>query len=111
MLHVRDKDKTLWQITKDFITNEVEVGEIFSRKSMFCYAYPETHAQKNKGKIHTIDNYRALLTKVEIITATRKPGMYKKLREIPTDLSLGRVRKIASDHSWKRWFIPMEERI
>jgi len=111
MLHTRDKNKTLWEITKNFVNDEVEVGEIFSRKCLFCYAYPETHAQKNKGQVHTIDGYRALLSKVEIITATEKPGMYKKLREVPAELSLGMVRKIASDHSWKSWFIPMEERI
>ena len=94
---------------KEFINTRIKVEEKFTRKNMFNYVYSESF--NVWSKVHTLDNYRACLMKVEILDVTDKKGIYIKLQNIPEDLKLNKLKQIAYDHTWRKWFIPMKDKL
>lgn len=100
----RDK-RTFWELMKEFINVKIKTGSIFTRSTMISYMYP------NIGKLmqhHTnvVDSYKALLIhpNVNIIEKTTIRGQYRKVRDIPNDISITTLKKIYSDNSWMNWF-------
>ncbi len=54
----------------------------------------------------TIDNYRSLLTKLEILE-TISPGVYIKRKKVDVTWKLKFVRDMADSGCWKSWFIQL----
>ena len=89
--------------------DSIEVGKKFTRQHMIRKLYGvDAAANKISRKMLTIDNYRALLTKCEIVTRI-KPGVYRKEMNVPKETQYSLIREISSDESWRRWFIGMDE--
>ena len=106
------KKKPIWNLMKCFINYRANIGEKFTREAMLKYIYPDPNVcyyMRKNG--NTVDSYRLLLSKVEIVKNTDELGVYIKLRDIPNRLTTTRLKKIAGDKSWKSWFIPVDERM
>ncbi len=102
-------NKSLWELMKNYINN-IKIGNKFTRKDMLTYIYPSINDDDIRHIENTPDQYRSLLTNVEILKATDKPGIYIKLQNIPDNLTTSKLKKIVGDKSWRKWFIPIEER-
>ena len=99
-------ERTIWDQVKDFI-NEKQNGDIIIRKEIIQTIYVEEF----KIPHNTISSYLNCLNQVGIINHASKPGLYIKVRDIPIALTMSRLKEIAFDKSWKRWFITLEDRI
>lgn len=98
---------TIWGDMKDFI-NRKENGEIIKRQEILEHIFPSPYRTIfNRG---SVDVYRSNLTKLGILEVI-KAGVYKKLRDIPEDLSCSLLQKIALDKTWKQWFVPLDEKM
>ncbi len=105
-------NKSVWDLVKNFINYRANAGEKFTRKDMLKYIYHDPNVcQYMRTHNNTADNYRLLLTKVNIVKTTDARGIYTKLRNVPNRLTTTRLRKIAADKSWKSWFVPFDEKI
>ena len=110
--HIISKDnKPLWELMKEYINDHIKIGNKFTRKDMLNYIYPNIGSDDMCYIKNTPDNYRCLLTNVEILKATNEPGIYIKLQNIPDNLTTSKLKKIVADKSWRKWFIPINERI
>lgn len=89
----------LWETLVDYI-NKKEIGEILTRKELL----------QIKIKYHSIDTYRNHLSKAGFLE-TISPGKYRKLRNIPENMSVNTLTKIAYDKTYRRWFMNIEDRI
>jgi len=89
-----------WEYVKRKV-NQRDVGKHVYRKFLV------NHIKANEG---TIDSYVYILVKIGFLVKV-KPGKYQVIHHIPKKLSLSKAREIAYDQSWKKWFIPLEERI
>jgi len=101
---------TLWSLTVTYINN-VKINETFKRQELFNGIRNLKTRFFYQCVIHepTIDTYRMWLTSSEFIEKTENPGVYKKLQDIPEDLTITKLRKYLYGDSWKKWFIPREE--
>ena len=61
------------------------------------------------SKTSTVDGYRYLLCRINVLERT-DTGQYKKLRSLPKSITSTKARRIATDQSWKNWFIKLEDR-
>lgn len=104
-------DRSVWEIFQEFINEEISIGENFSRHKMLNYIYPALGIEIEYYTELTPDHYRLFLTKEHVgVLKQVKNGLYKKLRNIPKGLTTTRLTKIARDKTWKRWFIPFDDR-
>jgi len=110
--HIISKDnKPLWELMKEYINDHIKIGNKFTRKDMLNYMYPNIGRDDMCYITNTPDTYRWLLVKVKILKVANKPGIYIKLQNIPDKLTTTELKKIASDKSWREWFIPLDEKI
>lgn len=63
-----------------------------------------------KAKPATIDSYVYTLILIGFLVKV-SPGKYQVMQHIPKKMSLTKARELAYDKSWKKWFIPLEERL
>ena len=94
-----------WTKLKIFINDNYKIEDIMLRQTLI----------KNHGKrpIYTIDTYRSQLTIIGIVEKV-KPGKYKLICKIPDNMNTTDLIDLVSDirkYPWKRWFMPIEERI
>lgn len=105
-------NKSVWVLMREFINKRVMIGENFTRRNMITYIYPDPNVcHYMRSNNNTPDSYRLLLNKVGIVKNTDKLGVYIKLRDIPDKLTTTKLQEIATDKSWKSWFIPVDERL
>jgi len=103
LVPVTTKDnRSIWDLLKEFI-NSMSDNDIFTRRDMLHYIYgiDSTH----RG---TVDTYRNLLTKIGILEMTLKPGRYKRIRNIPNELTTKLLQEMTNQNSWKSWFISLD---
>lgn len=55
----------------------------------------------------TVDIYRKLLTEANVLLYI-KPGTYKKIQDIPEQLTTTKLLKFLNLSKWRRWFTPLE---
>jgi len=106
------ENKNIWLLMKEFINIHVQTGELFTRATMLEYIYPDI-ANSIKNIINTADTYRCLLCNenIPILEATKKLGTYKKLQDIPMNLTTTKLKEIVTEKSWKSWFVPFENKL
>ena len=102
--------KPIWYLMKNYINKHIKIGNEVTRKNLLKYIYPKCGNIIWNGET-SVDSYRWLLVKVEFLKVTNKQGTFLKLRNIPSELTLTKIRKVASDKSWREWFIPLDEKI
>ncbi len=109
-LQKRD-DRSIWEIFQEFVNEKINVDGNFSRREMLEYVYPTLGMDVERYMNLSPDHYRSCLTKDHImILKLVETGLYKKLQNIPKGLTTTRLIKIARDKTWKRWFIPFDDR-
>lgn len=85
------------------INSEVSRQELLSIFDKLGEVPPRRYMQDTS----TVDNYRALLTRVKILSMI-EPGLYK-IEALPKkDLTLQRVREILKKPTWEKWFRELE---
>lgn len=89
-----------WEYVKKKI-NQRPVGKHVYRKFLINHI---------KAKPATIDSYVYTLILIGFLVKV-KPGKYQVIQHIPKKMSLTKARELAYDKTWKKWFIPLEERI
>jgi hypothetical protein len=102
----RKKKKTLFDAVRAFI-NSKEDGYIITRTELIHVIY-ET---KPKNGMLTTDLYRADLTKLGFLK-TVEPGRYKKLYNIPEELTISKIREVIKNKSnWRGWFMKLHDQL
>ena len=99
---------TVWNRYKTFI-NTLQPNQTFDRKFMFRRIYGINNGSELVKRINTIDQYRRYSILCGILSHEGL-ALYKKISNIPEKLTLTEFVKVAYDDSWKKWFIPLEER-
>jgi hypothetical protein len=105
------KNKTgfpIWVKYKNFINN-LQPNQKFTRKFMFRRIYGINDGSVLVARENCIDHYRRYSVLCGIITHEGL-GLYKKISNIPDNLTLNEFVKVAYDEPWKTWFVPQEER-
>lgn len=100
--------ETLWNKYKIFI-NTLQPNQKFTRKFMFRRIYGINDGSVLVARENSIDHYRRYSVLCGVITHEGL-GLYKKVSNIPKNLSLTEFTRVAYDDSWKTWFVPQEER-
>lgn len=94
--------KEAWKTLIKYI-NKKEVGEIILRKELI------QDLSESFRSYSTVDFYREVLCRIGTLQYVSR-GQYRKLRDIPKDLSSSNAREYAfMKPQWKRWFIPFDE--
>lgn len=100
---------TIWALMKEFV-NSKEDGSFITRAELIEHILPERRKPSAKQTYSTIDVYRSHLTNIKVLE-TVTLGYYMKLRDIPEDLSSSLLKKISLDKTWKKWFLPLDDKI
>ena len=101
-------EETVWSKYKTFI-NTLQPNQTFDRKFMFRRIYGINNGSELAKRVNTIDQYRRCSILCGVISHEGL-ALYKKISNIPESLSITEFTRIAYDDSWKKWFIPLEER-
>lgn len=112
MIPHEEKTK-IWTRFLEFI-DSIEVGKKFARKNLLysIYGINEKAFVFKQKSVTTVDNYRAILTKCGILEVTENSrGVYKKVMNVPKNLSYSVAVKMAYDSSWKQWFMTFEDKV
>ena len=104
------KQTSKWATFKTHINKNYKVGDIILRQTLI--------KNLDKRPTYIVDSYRIqhLVSQLTIIGIVEivKPGKYKLICKIPDDMNATNLINLVSDirqYTWKRWFIPIEERI
>jgi hypothetical protein len=92
-----------WNEMKNYV-NSNNVGDIITRQDLI------KNITMNNS---TLDTYRNYLKHLDILE-TVKRGRYKLKRKIPEELNTTVLGKLLTDqhiNKWKRWFMPLDDRI
>lgn len=96
--------KSIWNLLREYI-NSLDIGTQFSRLDSKLKIYSTlTVAKAMVSKIGTEDNYLNYLCKVGILKKV-KPGVCEKIQDVPEQLTVTKLRKLATDQNWELWFV------
>lgn len=102
--------RSLWSNFIIFF-NSIVIGEEFTRHQLLRATYEENIVDKMRRDMTTVDAYRCLLTRLEIIEVV-KSGIYRKIYNLPSHLTITDVRKASKEMTgWKKWFIPLHKKL
>ena len=59
---------------------------------------------------YTITSYTKLVTEAGFLKRERH-GQYKKIKEIPLNITTTALQRYINEDSWKKWFCPVEDNI
>jgi hypothetical protein len=100
------QDLPIWTLFKNYF-NKLEVNQEFTRVDLLSGIYvPDTAIAIRKCQT-TVDQYRRAVA-LALCMERIGWGKYKKLKDIPTNLTISALKKFVYGSSWKRWFIPIE---
>jgi len=102
-------NKSIWSLLKNYINN-FNINETFTRQELLNSVYGNrvTNGLLNAKCMTTVDQYRRYITIVNCLKIVER-GKYKKLKNIPPNLSIKKLQKHVYGSTWKTWFIPIEE--
>lgn len=99
------QDRPIWVLVKEYI-NSLLINQEFTRTQLLRAVYT---TQAN-GFSASIDCYIGYLKIFGFLSGNGK-GTYKKLYNIPEKLTTTALVRAACDQSWKKWFVPLYERL
>jgi len=100
-------DKPIWSLLKTYINN-LKVGEEFNRNDLLSCVYVNEIVRFMLGCQTTVDQYRRFIIITGFLSHTGY-AKYKKLKNIPENASIHKLKKHAYDRSWKSWYIKPED--
>ena len=98
----------IWKLFRTYF-NKLDINAEFNRSDILHSVYVPDVAKEIKRYETTVDQYRRY---VELAFCLEKIGwgVYKKIRNIPENLSsISHLKKRVYDKTWRSWFIPIEE--
>ena len=99
-------DRPIWSLMKEYI-NSLDVNQIITRKNLLVAVYGNLGIYMSRYP-STVDGYTRCIKIVNCIEKFER-GKYRKLKNIPIDLSISKLKKHVSGNNWKTWFIPIED--
>lgn len=99
--------KPIWDLLKAYINN-LKVGAEFSRTDLLKCIYVPPLEKALAGGQTTVDMYRRYITINGFLSHTGH-AKYKKLKNIPENASIHKLKKHAYDRSWRSWYIKPED--
>lgn len=102
------RGESIWSLFRSYI-NKLNDDNLFNRYDMLSSVY--THEVVEGGIIGcqtTVDQYRRYLT-ISMVLDRVGRGKYKKLKNIPENLSVFKLKKHVYGSTWQTWFIPIED--
>lgn len=104
------EDKPLWNLVVEYF-NSLEIGQQFTRTDLLEHTYETNVTKAMKGRMTTVDTYRAYLRKLGFLSHVGN-GVYQKELNFPKGLTLTIIRSAVKDMStWKGWFVPLHENL
>jgi len=100
-------NKTIWSLLKNYINN-LKVNEEFNRKDLLSCVYVHPLENILCGCQTSVDQYRRYITINGFLSHTGH-ATYKKLKNIPENASIHKLKKHAYDRSWRSWYIKPED--
>ena len=91
-----------WETLVDYI-NKKEIGEILTRTELLGVKWI---CQSD----NSIDSYRNQLAQAGFLE-TISPGKYRKIKNIPENISISLLTKALYDKTYRGWFMNFEDRI
>lgn len=101
-------DKPIWLLLKEYI-NSLDIGTQFTRFEAKIKIYStQSVAKAMISKIGTEDNYMNHLCKIGILKKI-KPGLCEKIQDVPQQLTVTKLKKLAYEQGWELWFKKPED--
>lgn len=100
-------DKPIWTLLKSYVNN-LKTGEEFNRRDLLACVYVPPLVKTLRGAQTSVDQYRRWIT-INGFLSRSGWGIYKKLKNIPENASIHKLRKHAYDGSWRSWYIKPED--
>jgi hypothetical protein len=100
--------KTIWSLLIEYI-NGLDPGVQFTRGEVKMKIYSTYSVAKAMvSKIGAEDNYMNHLCKIGILKKV-KPGVCEKIQNVPEQLTVTKLVKLASNQNWELWFVKPED--
>jgi len=96
-------DRSIWDLIKEYV-NQFPIDHIIERGKIILAIYQMKESYVNTN---SIDSYLYQLRYVQVLE-TIKPGKYKKLRNIPVNLTTSHLSKVSKKNSWESWFMTID---
>lgn len=93
--------KPIWTLMKEFI-NKLDNGSTFTVTDMINHIY--THEIYCIGTPATYKNRLVVIGILECCS----DGIYKKLRDIPDELTTPLLAKLSNQKTWESWFYQLD---
>ncbi len=100
-------DKSIWFLLKKYINN-LKVNEEFTRTDLLSCVYIDEIISGMKACQTTVDQYRRYIT-INGFLSHIGYAKYKKLKNIPENVSIYKLKIHVYDKSWKSWYIKPED--
>jgi hypothetical protein len=98
---------SIWSLFKTYF-NKLEINETFTRVDLLNAVYVPDTAIAIRQCQTTVDQYRRAVV-LGLCMERVGWGVYKKIRNIPSDLTITKLRKHVYSKNWKSWFITIDE--
>jgi len=97
----------IWTLLKKYI-NSLEIGRKFRRKNLLRSVYDMNVSEALNHSQTSIDTYRVYITRLGCIEHVKR-GVYKKIMDVPEQLTSSNAKKLAYEEKWKIWFMLPED--
>lgn len=102
------RNEPIWHLLKNYINN-MDVNTLFNRHDLLSSVYNHEVVEGGITACQTtVDQYRRYLTLAKVLDKVGR-GEYKKLKNIPENLSIHKLKKHVYGPGWQTWFIPIED--
>ncbi len=98
-----------WSMFRDFV-NAAPIGSIITRQAALLYVYKNRKNWTWYSRNTTMDSYRLVFNRLNILSNHHKRGQYKVNHHIREDVKLATLQKLAyPKKNWEEWFIPKDK--
>jgi len=107
-----NKNHPLWDLFKSYI-NRLAIGQEFTRKDLLEAVYTKDSSISMRRQPSSVDQYRNSCKHIGFIKSV-SVGKYKKLFDIPDNLTTSLLAKhvsLYSKRTWREWAMPYDSRI
>ena len=103
----RPMKKQIWKRLRHYI-QKAKVGDKLKRRYILKHVYGRSGG--NSMQYWTMDVYISHLITVKVLKRMNR-GNYEKLRDIPEGMNSSKLKQMATDKSWRVWFMTEEDRL
>jgi hypothetical protein len=102
------RNEPIWHLLRSYINN-LDRNALFNRHDLLSCVYTIEVVEGGITACQTtVDQYRRYLTLAKVLDRVGM-GEYKKIKNIPENLSVHKLKKHVYGSTWQTWFIPIED--